>query len=402
MIHRVKSIANILVSDYLAAKRIRKVAKQKHNNTVIKVGFIVQVPEIWDKEVDIFEEMNCRDNFETILLVVAPFDFKNWTCKADYKDNYFLKKYDNTLKVICSDDSVIDLEALKLDYIFYQRPYNQYLPESIRPFEVSKYSKCCFVPYGYAAADNFLDIATSRDFFNSIYFSFFDSSYYQIHCKRKYPISSLFVHHFLNLGYPCLEQFLHFSPNQKIKNVMWTPRWNFNSEIIASNFLKYKDWFVQFSLMHKEVSFIFRPHPLLFDEVEKEQLMTRREIEEYKSSLYINGIEYDSGTLVTDSINKTDLLITDFSSMVINYFLTGKPIIYCYSDAKYSKEFFEILECCYVADNSQDIDRYLNELFNGNDYLKEKRLALIKKNFTKHQGASKRIVDEIEKDFKKE
>ena len=401
MIQRIKSTAMALRQDLLAAGRIRKVQKKRHGNTVIKVGFLVQMAEIWDKEVDIFDEMNRREEFETVLLVVPPFDYKSRTATVDYQDNYFLKHYDNTIKVVCPDTSVIDLEALDLDYVFYQRPYNEYLPESLRPFEVSRYTKCSFIPYGYSAANNFLDMSTSREFFDSIYFSFFDSRYVQNHCKKRYPVTSHFVHHFLDLGYPCLEQFLCSAPNQGLKNITWTPRWTFSSEAIASNFLKYKDDFLRLFSEHNEFHFVFRPHPLLFDEAENKGYMTRQEIDEYQSALLRSGVRYDSGTLVTDAIKNTDLLITDFSSIVINYFLTGKPVIYCYSEARYTKEYSEMLECCYIARTFRDVERYFNELVKGNDYLKEKRLSLIQKNFLRHQGAAKRIVDTMENDFRK-
>ena len=84
-------------------------------------------------------------------------------------------------------------------------------------------------------------------------------------------------------------------------------------------------------------------------------------------------------TLNYDFFWTSDILITDISSVIYEYFITGKPIIYCFSniDIDFVYESKRILEVCYNVYTKNDLLNYIEMLKNGIDPLKNKRIELI-------------------------
>ena len=81
---------------------------------------------------------------------------------------------------------------------------------------------------------------------------------------------------------------------------------------------------------NKQYSLIFRPHPLLF-----QNFLATGELTQEAFSSLIKDIEdtpniyLDESGDYLDSFNKSNMLITDTSGLIIDYYLTGKPIIFC-------------------------------------------------------------------------
>ena len=99
-----------------------------------------------------------------------------------------------------------------------------------------------------------------------------------------------------------------------------------------------------------------------------------------------------------DTFWNTDLLITDISSMMVEFFVTGKPIIFCGTDLALNEMHIEIINTLYQADSWEDIEIIIEELKQGNDWMQEKRRGVIEKWFGEIDLVSKKIVDMIEAD----
>lgn len=360
----------------------------------IKVGFIVQMPEVWDKEVGIYYEMKKRENVDTFLLVVPPFDFANKNNNLSYENNYFINNYSEAIKVINSNGSIIDIKSLGLDYVFYQRPYDHYLPKEIRSSEVFKYSRCCYIPYGYSGADVFNTGNTNLTFFRNISYVFLESDYMKkvFELKFKNKIMRKYQH-FESLGYPSLSQFFEMHQVSGIRNILWTPRWSYDQRIGGSHFFEYKDVIMKLKSDHSDINMVFRPHPLMFEQFISQGLMDDKEVEKFKDQLISYMIEYDCDSVISIAIQKADLLITDYSSIIINFFLTGKPIVYCKAEYDLNDDYLQLAEGMYIVDNQEQLLNCTKMLINGEDPLKEKRTMIISKYRNKHLGAEQRIVD---------
>lgn len=79
------------------------------------------------------------------------------------------------------------------------------------------------------------------------------------------------------------------------------------------------------------------------------------------------------------NFGKADMLITDLSGMIPEYFITEKPIIYCHSTVafNYTEYATNMISSCYEANDQKDLIKYFNELINGNDYKLSQRKECI-------------------------
>lgn len=381
------------VMDIRSAYYIKRNIRGK-NTDVIRIGFIVQMAEVWDKEVRIYEELRTRADVKTFLIVVPPYDFKTDKNTLSYENDPFLSIYPEAIKALQPDGKWIDIKKFNLDYLFFQRPYDHYLPKPLRSTELVKHTKCCYVPYGYAGSDVFNRGNTNLPFFRNMSFVFLESEYMKGVFKRSFEHRMMFKYQkYETLGYPDLEVYFDNPSRDEISNILWTPRWSYDPEMGGSHYFEYKDLPFFIKSHYSDIDVVFRPHPLMFDEFIKQGLMKQQEADDYKRRIREASIAYDSGTLISEAISRSDLLITDYSSIIINYFLTGKPIIYCKADYELNEEYSKIESCLYVAEDQQQIEAYIAMLLNGEDPLAEKRKALIEKYRLQHIGAAKRIVD---------
>lgn len=112
----------------------------------------------------------------------------------------------------------------------------------------------------------------------------------------------------------------------------------------------------------------------------------------------------EHGITAHEFLAKTDAMITDYSSIVFDYILTGKPIALTFEDYEEYKEKvgfaidMDILRSCStMLDTVEDFERFFRDLVEGNDPLKEKREEVMRLTNTYLDGNStKRVVDWME------
>ena len=167
--------------------------------------------------------------------------------------------------------------------------------------------------------------------------------------------------------------------------------------------MNYKDKFIGLRSRYGDaVELTMRPHMNTFKSLEKNHLITRDEIAAYKKALKDNRINLDSSYRELDeTIRNTDIFLADYSSILIELFLTGRPIIYCeFQNAIPFAEYEEMFGAMYIARSWEDVERYLDDLVAGNDSLFEKRQEVAKQIYETHKGATQKIVERLIRDFK--
>ena len=128
----------------------------------------------------------------------------------------------------------------------------------------------------------------------------------------------------------------------------------------------------------KKRSLVFRPHPLTFKNFISLGLITSDEVDEYLRKFQNNEqLYYDQTSEYFTTFWHSDVFVGDISSIIPCYFLTGKPIIYCHTDAVDDNDIMKkIFSVSYNAYSFEDVEKILLDLQNGIDPLKEKRLKL--------------------------
>ena len=381
---------------------IKSVSKSK-TNKVIKVGFIVQLEALWNKQEPIFSEMLNRNDFEVKLLVVPNCDWSDHNKFDNYDNNSFLKNYPNeAIKVLDDNNNLCNIKKLNFDYVFFPRPYDAYLPLGLKSTDLVKFTRCCYIPYGYSLSDNFNDGNIDSSFFDNIYMEFTESDYIQSLLFQKYKKScDKGIRHFEYLGFPCLEKYLNIKPREKISTITWTPRWSYEEKHGGSNFIEYKDSFLNFcKKLPKDIKVIFRPHPLMFDELIKKNILSCEEKDNYVKNLNSLNVKMNFEDPINVVLDATDLLITDFSSIITEFFLANKPIIYCKKNIEFNESGKKLEKFMYQTHSWDEIENYCFKLIDDGDVLRTDRQKFIEQEFSDIQNSSKKIVDRIIKDYR--
>lgn len=385
----------------------------------IKVGFIAQYIPAWHISNSVYEEMSNDNRFETVIICVPSWYGEDRLNGVKNNDTYEFFAYSNEYqgrRIINSwigGDQFINLKELSLDYLIYTRPYNHFMPKEYKTNSTAAFIRCCLFNYGYSMDKSFYSTLLNRDFFRNLYCFYGYSD-----AERKY-IQDMISEHNMDkyqrsvfLGYPALYDFYDkkkykasewdFSMNKF--RVIWTPRWSTAKRIGGSNFLNYKTAFLQYASIHKNIDFLYRPHPLTFGNFIKTEEMTENEVKQYRVACETDNSHLDESSEFATTFWKSSLLITDMSSIIADYFATGKPIIYCTAEGfelDPTESFKKILDCCYIANNFDEVSEFIEIIYLGNDPLAKRRKETISEVFgpdIKH--IPQKIVNDFYEDYK--
>lgn len=402
--------------DFRSFQKLKNLQKKNgSSDKKITVVFLLQMPEVWGKQQIVYEEMKKRDNIETIIFTIPEYDIKTGEHKKDIAYDYAVKE--GLTKIVQSEKNGtwISLKELQPDYVFYQRPYEAYLPEIYRSKNVLEYAKTCYIPYAiFASISSAMNLEYERGFARNIYYHFVSNLELEYLVKRKFSITSKQgLRQIKYLGVPILESVLknkmncennavwkNWGSEKEQLKVLWTPRWTVDEKLGGSHFFDYKDEFTALVQRDKQIYLAFRPHPMAFDNYIKENLMSAEEVEKLKKEyVETSNMVIDDQRDYVDTFWGADVLVTDISSMMMEFFVTGKPIIFCGTNMALDSLHQEVVETLYKGTTWQEIQEALSQLKSGNDYLQEKRNRVIEKRFVGMDKTSGKIVDAIEKDY---
>lgn len=388
-------MAHFCKSTPAALRLLRWKKKNAPVDKAICVCFLQQDPNCWNKSKALYDHLRKDDRFTVRLLCVPdPFDPDTG---STYR--YFAEKGYDAIDARVGDGpwntrenlgDWYDLQALQPDYVFYQQPYDGYLPICYRSRSVSQFAKICITPYGFGLTEELM-ACMEVDFYRSVHTLYAVSETEKKYNTRRFaPSHKLGIRHSKYLGTLVFSDFFRHrqeeSPSWAFsKNdfrAIWTPRWSTDPKIGGSNFFRYKDFFPEYARQNPDADILFRPHPMAFSNFIQTGQMTRQEVDDY-----IACVEQGENTALDKEKGydatfwQSDVLVTDVSAIIIEYFVTGKPIIFCETlplTCTYLDFFKDILSVCYIARDSESLAGYLNQLKLGNDPLQEARQAMIR------------------------
>lgn len=390
--------------DFRAKYNLSK--KKEKVNGKIKVVFICQCQHIWNKLRYLAKTLSEDSNFEVVLYIVKdPLDDSNGeTIFENYAKEHGIKYY------FYEDVKLKDLNPL---YVIYPRPYDVWLNEDIRSNVVCSYANTVYIPYGYSLME-LGKVNLNSSFTRNIKIFFADMGYAYDYFKRQHKKQiKREIQFAYNLGHPyldelgqikencCQEKSAFLSLKNQGLNVIWTPRWTVKDKLGGSNFFRYIDGMFEEFIDNKEYNFVFRPHPYAFDNYVKEGLMTEGEKEGYLSKINTSkNSVYDFADDYFATFLDSNLLITDISSIIAEYLLTKKPVIFCHNEKNeiLNYKMKEILTVFYNAYSMEDIRSFIEQIKSGNDYLKEEREKFVDKFLQEQIGTAERIKNVL-KDF---
>ncbi|MEG0181008.1 MAG: CDP-glycerol glycerophosphotransferase family protein [Peptostreptococcaceae bacterium] len=136
---------------------------------------------------------------------------------------------------------------------------------------------------------------------------------------------------------------------------------------------------------------IYRPHPLELSYIEsKAPECFARYVELLNSANFTQNIIIDNNPSYYEAFKVSDALITDRSSVLIEYMVTGKPVLIYDIDLKkeyYNENVFDIFANYIVGENNMTVEKFIDMVVDKNDNQKQRRLEALECVITNRDGS---------------
>lgn len=364
-----------------------------------KIAFVISLVQCWNSLKTVYEEAVKR-GYKTVIV-----------CTDEDKKENLRKTYGVLSKTyadavfVDNDDGGFDLKSWGPDFVFYTRPYNQALPKSLKAYNVAEYAKICFIPYGYFVGNEkaLIKIVYNENFMRSVGTVFASCDSEAKFVKNGYGLNGK-RHKIVSTGFPRFDLLPEPAEKADYKNcaVLWAPRWTVTRQdnpTTDSSFLTFKDEVLSRAAKRPDENWIIRPHPKLFGYYAEKGLLTEEERAKYLKTIEnLPNAVYDDDGDYYKAIKKADIILADYSGLMMEYVLSGKPVIYFGRERAIESQ--ELRKTVYVVHSfGQAIER-IEKIKSGVDEKKEARRKFILK--TRPSGkVCEKIADYVEREYNK-
>ena len=381
---------------------ILRIKKKLNSKERVNVVFLCQFPEMWNSTKSVFLELNKSELFRAEVLAVPK--KKVMGLKEIFSEDNDALEYFKKESVAAVDarkkDGFIDIREFKPDYIFIQRPYDGCMPAQYRMKTLAKYGLICYIPYYSCLTEREIHLKVQfEDSFLKQFNLFFAD------CQRSYDfvyrrLQEMHIRlgknkQIFNIGFPRYELLNdRLTVHGEKKTFLWLPRWTMDSEKDRSHFFDYIKPLLDYFNNNKQLELIIRPHPSMFTNFRHEGYITEDEINVLLK--YINeqpNVRFDSNEDYLITFNESDFLIADPTSLICEYFITNKPIIFCGEKYTGSIEGEQIARTYYCVENQDELILAIGNLASGKDEKKEQRSEIIRQMKLADTNVACRIMD---------
>ena len=352
----------------------------------IKVAFFPYKFSMWDSLESIWEAA-CNDKECECQVVPIPYFTKNE--KNEFSELHYEGKY---FEKVCSviDYNQYFLEKEQPDIMYIHNPYDQY--NSVTMVEPQFFSDelkkhggiLVYVPYymsgGCMKYEN-MDIAYGKGAVKSDYIIVQSKALKEAYLYWGFPERRI-----LALGSPKIDAIYKCS----VKRTETDDEWKCVTEgkkVVLLNtsigtFLNREGWLKQIKemaetvLQNDNMALIWRPHPLLQDTV---KTLGKHNEDQYEQLMTFiaeaeNGM-IDCNADARSAINASHAMISDYSSLVLQYTFTGKPVLLLNGSGKKSPKhlFCDFLQN-YFLEDGVSVENFLDMIQRGEDPKKAERL----------------------------
>lgn len=380
-----------------------------------KVGFIVMYDDIFPAE-PIFLKMCNNKLFEPEIIVInlyggATINYSQQKISENYEKSYraLYDRYGNKVKRGYEPeiDKYIDLVDDKYDFIISTEAYYHLCHPYFLPSHFFKTDTLhILIHYGIFMTQNILK-TVSTVLYSSFWKVYVENSLILEAIKERAVLKGRNVY---AAGYPRMDALedIHIDKSDRLC-IMIAPHHGSIPNAVEgkpANIVKYADFFLTLPERYPNIDFIFRPHPYTIDALKSFFNWKDEDVESYISKLksYPNVIYSEHENHLKHFV-KSDAIIHDCGSFLIEYLYTKKPCCYFFWEKDYldhCDKYFNVqgqaaLEHYYHAVSEEDIIDFIDKIvINKNDYKKNSREKFADEYLLfNHPNVSQKIIDDI-------
>lgn len=369
---KIKNNISSFIPAFIAHKNMKRIRKRiKHDLLTkgkVRVLFFLQYPEMWNSEKSVYEAMRKNDLFDVSILCIPKKNLS--TGRYEHKNSAFQFCEKNGLEYVNARDNEQWVKIVA-DYIFLQRPYDSDMPECYGMGCLARESILCYIPYGFEFTDDIhWDIEYNTSANQCLNFIFADNRCsYEYVIKKNITALVLGARKVFDIGYPRFD-LVHSANNDMFSEnkfvLLWLPRWSLEEENDKSTFLVYFECLMNLCGENPKLHLIIRPHPLMFDNFIKCGALSMEQMEQIMKRINMTGnVRIDQNEDYLVAFDESNCLLADFTSLLVEYYVTGKPIIYCGKTEMFNDVGKEMSDSMYKANNWSDVKKYISDAMSG-------------------------------------
>lgn len=365
---------------------INKNMKEKYN-----IVFMPYNASMWNSLESIWKEAKEDANFNCYVVPI-PY-YKLISNSNGDTDAIFTYEGDMLPKYVpITDYKTFDLEKINPDVIYIHNQYDEYnnatrVDSNYFSYNLKKYTDMLvYVTYGILGT---YPISFYKDFYSFIGTREFDKVVVQSHVFADIAeYSGVAREKLLPLGSPKFDALVSSlksnTTNEFYKNKFKGKKvflWTTNLMKVINGRDKVLDEIEEvFNKIRKNLNYglIYRPHPLELSYVKSKAPECYKRYKELLSSAKnTENIIIDNSPSYYEAFQISDALITDRSSVLIEYMATGKPVLIY--DIGLNREFyhesvFDIFSNYIVGEEEMTVDEFIDLVVNEKDYKKDIRI----------------------------
>lgn len=387
---RIKKQIKALIKFYCLERKRKKILKELTKKAKIKIAFLgYALGGSCDLFSNIYKLFENDNRFEPHMIIV-PNSYGGKEQMIDIQNQ--AKQHLNKLNIpyICGYDEEEDkytdvVTSINPDIVFMCHHYDWFPKE----FRIESFlDKLVYItPYSYFLDDN-LKCNSNAKAYLFAHKCFFETKDLSEMWKKASMVKSNKIGDFL--GYLKVDSIVSNKKecrdvwkikDKSIKRIIWAPH---HLDAPLSNFLEYKDLFLNLAKARTDIQFAFRPHPGLKGSLQRIAGWTSAECDEYFKKWQNLPNTFISEGDFCDLFLSSDAMILDSISFIAEYTLVDKPI--CVQAPKSCfkfNSFAERLKSVHYSSTSFDeVLLFINDVVcANNDIKKSQRRQVINDSF---------------------
>ena len=360
----------------------------------INVIFLVNMTSMFPAE-NLMLLMKDDNRYNVKLYVIPDVRFGDKEMYRIYNDTFkeLKSKYEYTEHAITIDiqtEKIVDYKDVikQADIVCYPSPYDVSYSLYNPYCAVQKNILSIHINYGFFRS-KYDRIICNMDNYNNFWKVFLETNinYEEYRIYGQCEGSNSVV-----IGYAKMDRYAkyqHIHTNER-KKIIIAPHYSVNENtnrlLMLSNFEKYADLFLELPKKYPNIDFVFRPHPVLFTTLKKENFWGEKKVEDYIKKMKAHkNVVYSTEGDYLEIFASSDGIIQDCGSFLVEYLYTGKPCCYMLKSKndiqdKFNELGIKCLEHTYLAYNEDEIINFIEDvIIKENDYMKEERVSFAEK-----------------------